>query len=380
MKNYSLPYIPKESYSEIKKILDSGKINYWNGNVTKKFESEFAKYIGKKYSVATNSGTTALELCFRSIGIEENDEVITTPRSYISSATSISMQKATPVFCDIKKDTQNIDSSKIPQLITKKTKAILCVHLNGMPCDMEQIIKIKKKYNLLLVEDCSQAHGAQIKEKKIGSFGDISIFSFCNDKIITTGGEGGILLTNNYSFFKKAWSYKDIGRNLTRAKNEKKKNNNKYNKIYDDIGSNLRMTEIQSAIGLSFLKKLDKDIIYRNKKAMLLNSIIYSEKIIIPIFRQEIVHAFYRYNIFFLEDTQKISKIIYNINKKYPNISNYGSCPLIYEENIYKKHKYRKGNLKIAKNLKNKVISINIANLNLYEIQKLGKIINYELK
>lgn len=380
MKNYSLPYIPKDSYNEIKKILNSGKINYWNGDVTQKFEREFAKYIGKKYSVATNSGTTALELCLRSIGISKNDEVITTPRSYISSATSISMQKAIPVFCDINSETQNIDSLKIPQLITKKTKAILCVHLNGMPCDMDNIIKIKKKYNILLIEDCSQAHGAQINKKKIGSFGDISIFSFCNDKIITTGGEGGIVLTNNYNYFKKAWSYKDIGRNLIKAKNTNKKKNSKYNKIYDYIGSNLRMTEIQSAIGLSFLKKLDIDIIYRNKKANLLNKIISSDKITIPVINKEITHAFYRYNINLLQDAHKISKLITKINKIFPNIANYGSCPLIYEEKIYKKHNYRIGDLKNAKKIKNKIVSINIANLNLNEIRILGKIIKNELK
>ena len=196
MKNYSLPYIPKESFSEIKKILNSGKINYWNGNVTKKFESAFANYIGKKFGIAVNSGTTALELSLRSIGISKNDEIITTPRSYISSATSISMLNAVPVFCDIDINTQNIDCNEIPNLITSKTKAILCVHLNGMPCDMTQLQNIKKKYNLHLIEDCSQAHGSMFKNKKIGSFGDISIFSFCNDKILTTGGEGGIILTD----------------------------------------------------------------------------------------------------------------------------------------------------------------------------------------
>lgn len=380
MKNYSLPYIPKESFNEIKKILISGKINYWNGEVTKTFESNFAKYIGKKYAIACNSGTTALELALRSMNISKNDEVITTPRSYISSATSISMLSAIPVFCDVEFESQNIDYLKIPELITSKTKAILCVHLNGMPCNMEQILKIKKKYNLLIIEDCSQAHGSAIKRKKIGSFGDVSIFSFCNDKIITTGGEGGIFLTNNYNYFNSAWSYKDIGRNLNKSTKQKKKANNKYNKIYDSIGSNLRMTEIQSAIGLSFLKNLDTDVIYRNKKAELLNEVIYSKKILLPITHKEITHAFYRYNILFTKDGNKITKIISKINKIFPYISNYGSCPLIYAEKVYKKYKYKKGIIKNAQNLKNRVLSINIANLNLFEIRKLGKIINNELR
>ena len=380
MKNYSLPYIPKETHSEIKKILNSGKINYWNGEITKTFESDFGKYIGKKYAVATNSGTTALELALRSLNINKNDEVITTPRSYISSATSISMQNAIPVFCDIEFESQNIDYLKIHKLITNKTKAILCVHLNGMPCNMEKIIEIKKKYNLLIIEDCSQAHGAEIKRKKIGSFGDVSIFSFCNDKIITTGGEGGIFLTNNYNYFKIAWSYKDIGRNLNKVSKQKKKKNNKYIKIYDDIGSNFRMTEIQSAIGLCFLKNLDADIIYRNKKAKLLNKLIFSKNILLPIIHQNIKHAFYRYNIIFIKDIKKISRIISIINQSFPYISNYGSCPLIYDEKVYKKYKYVKGNIKNAKNLKNRVLSINIANLKLYEIKTLGKIINNELK
>lgn len=374
MKNYSLPYIPKESFSEIKKILNSGKINYWNGNVTKKFESAFANYIGKKFGIAVNSGTTALELSLRSIGISKNDEIITTPRSYISSATSILMLNAVPVFCDIDINTQNINCNEIPNLITSKTKAILCVHLNGMPCDMTQLLNIKKKYNLHLIEDCSQAHGSMFKNKKIGSFGDISIFSFCNDKILTTGGEGGIILTDKKKYFKKIWSYKDIGRNYNKAVKIKKNSN--YQKIYDTLGSNLRLTEIQSAVGLTMLKNLDKDIKLRNKKAKILNKILINKKnIIVPNLNKNFIHAFYRYNIILLNDYKKIAKLISNINLVFPFISNYGSCPIIYEENVFKKNKYSKGKIINANKIKNKVISINFSNLNLNEVKQLGNII-----
>ena len=374
MKNYSLPYIPKESFSEIKKILNSGKINYWNGNVTKKFESAFANYIGKKFGIAVNSGTTALELSLRSLGISKNDEIITTPRSYISSATSISMLNAVPVFCDIDINTQNIDCNEIPNLITSKTKAILCVHLNGMPCDMKQLLNIKKKYNLHLIEDCSQAHGSMFENKKIGSFGEISIFSFCNDKILTTGGEGGIILTDKKKYFKKIWSYKDIGRNYNKALKIKK--NSTYQKIYDTLGSNLRLTEIQSAVGLTMLKNLDKDIKLRNKKAKILNKILINKKnIIVPNLNKNFIHAFYRYNIILLSDYKKITKLISNINLVFPFISNYGSCPIIYEENVFKKNKYSKGKIINANKIKNKVISINFSNLNLNEVKQLGNII-----
>ena len=206
---------PKHSKNEIdavKNVLKSNKTNYWSGLQCKKFEKIFSKYIGTKFGVAVANGSLALDGAVEALNLKKNDQIIVTPRSYMSSASCIVRNGCIPKFVDVNINTQNIDPLNILNSINKNTKAIICVHLAGLPCDMHKIKKIAKKYKLKIIEDCSQAHGAMINGKKVGSFGDISTWSFCYDKIISTGGEGGFIATNNKKLWKKIWSIKDIGK------------------------------------------------------------------------------------------------------------------------------------------------------------------------
>ena len=196
MQKKDWPNFDESLILKITKVIRSGKINYTTGTYGNKFENKFSKFIGNKYSLAICNGTAALEVAIRSLKLPKKSEIIVTGRSFFSSASCIVNTGHIPVFVDVNYLTQNISLKDLEKKIKKKTKAIICVHLAGLPCDMFDIKKIAKKNNLKIIEDCSQAHGASIENKQVGSFGDISTWSFCNDKIISTLGEGGMISTN----------------------------------------------------------------------------------------------------------------------------------------------------------------------------------------
>lgn len=235
------PIIGKEEEKEVLKVLRSGMIA--QGQWVENFESIFAEYIGTKYAIQTSSGTTALHLALLSLGIGQGDEVITTPLTFVATSNAILYTGAKPIFVDIDENTFNIDPSLIEEKITKRTKAILLVHLYGLPVDMFKIAKIAKKYNLYVIEDAAQAHGAKYKEKKVGSIGDLGCFSFYATKNMTTG-EGGIVTTNSQ---KLAFKIKAL-RNHGMIKMDYK---------YPFLGYNFCPTNIAGALGLVQLKKLD---------------------------------------------------------------------------------------------------------------------------
>ena len=218
------PKYDKQMLDGINKIIKRGEVNYLFGNWGKKFEKSFSKYHDIPYSIAVSNGTMGLEIAIAALELSKNDEVIVTPRSYYSSASCIIKNNLKPVFVDIDIKTQNILVNDLLKKITKKTKCIICVHLGGIPCEMNKIIKIANKFNIKVIEDCSQAHGAMIDNKFVGSFGDIGVWSFCNDKIISTLGEGGMISTKYKKLYKKIWSLKDIGKNMDKyyANNKKK--------------------------------------------------------------------------------------------------------------------------------------------------------------
>lgn len=336
---------PNYSENEIKKVIrviKSGKVNYVNGKLGKKFENLFSKWVKRKYSVALANGTVALELAIKSLKLPPKSEILVTARSFFSSASVIVRAGFVPKFLDVDLYTQNILIKDIKKKISKKTKAIICVHLAGNPCDMKNIINISKKYRLKIIEDCAQAHGARIDEKIVGSFGDVSAWSFCNDKIISTLGEGGMVSTNNKKIYNYINSYKDHGLSL-----KKKKNLNQkfiYNK--DFFGSNYRLTEVQSAIGIAQLLKINDTLKKRN----------YIAKKYIKIFEKfnnffyfykppsNIKNSWYRFYVFIKKDLKNFQsirdKIIYNLNKN-GILCYYGACPEIYLENAFKNSNYR---------------------------------------
>ena len=268
LKNNLLSSWPKYSQEEaeaISKVLLSNKVNYWTGDEIKCFENEFSNFVKTKYAIALANGTVAIDAALKSMGLGEGDEVIVTSRTFIASVSAIVNAGAIPIFADVDIDTQNITSQTIEDKITNNTKAIICVHLAGWPCDMDPILQLATKNNLWVIEDCAQAHGAVYKGKHVGSIGHIGCWSFCQDKIITTGGEGGMITTNDYTLWKKIWSLKDHGKNWDSI--HSKKISQGFRWVHDSFGTNWRMTELQATIGRIQLRKLPEWTTKRNQNA-----------------------------------------------------------------------------------------------------------------
>ena len=337
------PSFTLEEAKSIQKVLLSNKVNYWTGDECRKFEKEFAAWSKSKYAIAVANGTLALDSSFKALKIGDGDEVIVTARTYIASVTSIVNAGATPIFADIDLNSQNIKFQSIRSKITKKTKAIVCVHLAGWPCEMDEIMNLAKKFNLYVVEDCSQAHGAKYKGKPVGSIGDIGCWSFCQDKIITTGGEGGMITTNNKSLWSLMWSYKDHGKSYEAV--YEKKHPAGFRWVNESFGTNWRMTEIQGAIGRIQLKRISN---WRFNRITNANKIWSAAKkckgLRVPNIPDHIEHAAYKCYVFIrskrLKNLFNRDKIIKEINKLgIP--CNTGACSEVYLEKAFENTKFR---------------------------------------
>jgi len=345
------PKFNKLTRKRVDQVLKSGRVNYWTGTKSVEFEKKFSKYLGNKYSITLSNGSVALEVALKALNLKKNDEVIVSPRSFIISASSVSNLGLKPLFADVD-DNGNLSIEGIKKVYKKSVKAIVLVHLNGLPCDLNPILRFVKKHKLYLIEDCAQAHGAVYKDKKIGSFGHMSTWSFCQDTIISTGGEGGMISTNNKRLWLKCWSLKDHGKKYKSVFDKKYKIGFKW--LHDDFGSNHRMTEMQAVIGIEQLKTLDIQIKKRNYISNLyLNGLEdYFKKY--NIFREpnfqcqscpfsktnslcnKCIHAFYRLNLFINPKKINRNKLLKELNQN--NIScSVGSCPEIYREKIFKK-------------------------------------------
>ena len=356
--NKSLGKWPHFSQEEIKKvasILSSGKVNYWTGDNCKSFEKEFSEYTDTKYAITLANGTLALELALIALEIRKGDEVIVTPRSFIASASSIIAAGAKPVFADIDLNSGNIDPSSIEKKITNKTKAIICVHLAGWPCEMDHIMKIAKKNKIYVIEDCAQAHGAKYHGKSVGSIGHIGAWSFCQDKIMSTGGEGGMVTTNNRSLWKKMWEYKDHGKSEKKVSNPPSKPGFRW--LHDSFGSNYRMTEMQAAIGRIQLGKMDRWTKERNNNAEKLKKVCdkFPKLLRTPVCSTTSHNAYYKFYTYLNEKglkkgwgrTKLISEIV---ARGVPCFE--GSCSEMYLEKAFQSNSYQpKSRLKNAKEL-----------------------------
>jgi dTDP-4-amino-4,6-dideoxygalactose transaminase len=261
----SWPYFSEAEINAVVDVMKSGKVNYWTGELTKKFESEFATWVGTKYAIALANGTVALDLALKAIEIKPGDEVIVTPRTFIASVSCVVNAGAIPVFADVDLKTGNITADTIRKVISSKTKAIICVHLAGHPCDMDPILDIAKKHNLIIIEDCAQAHGARYKGRSVGSIGHIGAWSFCQDKIMSTGGEGGMVTTNDELFWKKMWEFKDHGKSYDMVYHHPSSKGFRW--LHESFGTNWRMMEFQAAIGLMQLEKMSEWTSQRNLNA-----------------------------------------------------------------------------------------------------------------
>lgn len=231
----------------VSKVLLSNKVNYWTGQECREFEKEFAAFSQTQYAVAVANGTVALDLALKALGIGTGDDVIVTSRTFLASASSIVTAGANPVFADVELDSQNISRRTIEAVLTPNTKAIICVHLAGWMCDMDPIMQLAEEKGIWVIEDCAQAHGALYKGQPAGSIGHIGAWSFCQDKIMTTGGEGGMVTTNDENLWRKMWAYKDHGKSYAAVYETEHPPG--YRWLHESFGTNWRMPEMQSAIG-----------------------------------------------------------------------------------------------------------------------------------
>ncbi|WP_201529907.1 DegT/DnrJ/EryC1/StrS family aminotransferase [Psychrobacter frigidicola] len=248
------PSFTQEEADAVSQVLLSNKVNYWTGQECRKFEQEFAEWADSKYAVALGNGTLALDVALQALNIGAGDEVIVTPRTFIASISCVVNAGATPVFADIDEATGNITAETISAVLTENTKAIICVHLAGWPCDMDPIMALADTHGLYVVEDCAQAHGAHYKGRSVGSIGHIGAWSFCQDKIMTTGGEGGMVTTNDEQLWRKMWAYKDHGKSYAAV--YEKEHPPGYRWLHESFGTNWRMLEMQAVIGRIQLKRM----------------------------------------------------------------------------------------------------------------------------
>jgi dTDP-4-amino-4,6-dideoxygalactose transaminase len=247
------------------RVLRSGKLNYWTGDEGRLFEREFAARTKTAYAVAVANGTVALELALWALGIGPGDEVVVPSRTFVATASAVVRCGATPVFADVDRDSQNITADTIAEQLTVRTKAVIVVHLAGWPCEMDSIVELARRHRLYVIEDCAQATGACYKGRPVGSLGDVGAFSFCQDKILTTAGEGGMLVTNRREVWQRAWSLKDHGKSYEAVYHQVRACGFRW--LHERIGTNWRLTEVQSAIGRVALRKLDLWVETRRRNA-----------------------------------------------------------------------------------------------------------------
>lgn len=248
------PVFAPDEVEAAARVLESGKVNYWTGDEGRAFEREYAEALGVNHAIALHNGTVALELALYALGVGAGDEVVTTPRTFIASASAAVMRGAVPVMADVDPDSGNITAETIEKVLTPRSRAIIAVHLAGWPCEMDPILALARERGIFVIEDCAQAHGATYKGRPVGTLGDVGCFSFCQDKIVTTGGEGGLLVTDDAALWKKAWAFKDHGKNYEAV--YEREHPPGFRWLHESFGTNWRMLEVQAAIGRAQLRKL----------------------------------------------------------------------------------------------------------------------------
>lgn len=331
------PNFTEEEIAKVSEVLRSNKVNYWTGEEGRSFEKEFAEYYGTRYAIALANGSVAIELALLSLGVGEGDEVIVTPRTFIASVSSVINVGAIPVFADVEPHSGNISAATMSAVITDKTKAVICVHIGGWPCDMDEIMELAEQHDFYVIEDCAQAHGSSYKNRKVGSIGHMAAFSFCQDKIMTTGGEGGMLLCNDQTLWNKAWSYKDHGKSWSAV--YEMNHADGYRWLHESFGTNWRMTEMQSAIGRIQLRKLSEWSEKRKQNAERYNASAFGcSAVIVPTVPEYIDYVPYKHYFYLnpegLQPDWSRDRIILELNNKdVPCLS--GTCSEVYLEKAF---------------------------------------------
>lgn len=289
------PNYTDEEIEAVAATLRSNRVNQWTGEHVRSFENEFALWCGTDHAVAVANGTLALDLALKALNIGAGDEVIVTPRTFMASVSSVVTAGATPVFADVDPDSGTISARTVAPCINSKTKAILPVHLAGWPVDIAAIRTLTGGTNIAIIEDCAQAHGARVRNEPVGGLGDIGAWSFCQDKIMTTGGEGGMVTCSNPNYWERMWSYKDHGKSWDAMFNRTHAPGFRW--VHENIGTNWRMLEMQAVIGRIQLKRMAVWTQRRTAIAHQIHAALqpFANTIRSPLPSSEYVHAFYRF-------------------------------------------------------------------------------------
>jgi dTDP-4-amino-4,6-dideoxygalactose transaminase len=300
----SWPSFTIEEVDAVSDVLLSNRVNYWTGSNCLAFEKEFAEWSGAKYSVSLSNGTVALDAALSALCIDPGDEVIVTPRTFIASVSCIINAGAIPVFADVDPDSGNLTAKTITNVLTPHTKAVICVHFAGWPCDMDSIMKLAEKKNIFVIEDCAQAHGALYNGCSVGSIGHIGAWSFCNDKIMSTGGEGGMITTNDKGLRNRIWSFKDHGKSFDAVKRSRQSHPYLFDWLHDSFGTNGRMTEMQAAIGRIQIKRMPEWHHLRSENADAIHNIFaqFPSLFRVPRAPDHIEHAWYKCYVYVRQD------------------------------------------------------------------------------
>lgn len=350
------PCFTEEEADVARDVILSNRVSYWTGDHGRLFEKEFAEWVGCSHAVALANGTVAIDVALKALNIGAGDEVVVTPRTFLASVSSIINSGATPVFADVDPNSQNITAETIRKVITTKTRGIICVHLAGWPCDMDPIMELAGQYNLKVIEDCAQAHGARYKGRSVGNIGHIGAWSFCQDKIMTTCGEGGMVTTNDPDLWSTMWSYKDHGKSWEAVYHKAHPPGYGFRWLHDSFGTNWRMIEIQAAIGRIQLKRMSEWQTARLSNARRIWATAAEFTALhVPSIPDYITHAAYKCYIFVkpehLTKGWSRDRIMDEINSLgVPCIA--GSCSEVYLEKAFDNKKFKpKIRLSVAKNL-----------------------------
>ncbi|OHU90671.1 MULTISPECIES: DegT/DnrJ/EryC1/StrS family aminotransferase [Pseudoalteromonas] len=342
------PFSPWPSFTQqeadaVSKVILSNKVNYWTGTEGREFEKEFASWTGAEYAVALGNGTLALDIALKALDIGAGDEVITTPRTFLASASSIVTSGATPVFADVDLNSQAITAESIKAVLTPKTKAVIVVHLAGMPAEMDEIMALSKEHDFYVIEDCAQAHGAKYKGRSVGTIGHIGAWSFCQDKIMTTGGEGGMVTTNSKALWNKMWSYKDHGKSFDAIYNREHPPGFRW--LHESFGTNWRMTEMQAAIGRIQLTRMQEWTHKRQSNARAIDEVAKQFDVVRTVQVPDYIeHAEYKHYLFVnpaeLKEGWTRDRIVDEINTLgVPCFQ--GSCSEVYLEKAFEHTQWR---------------------------------------
>lgn len=332
------PFFDTDEIAAAASVFSSGDVNYWTGSRCRGFETQFADFVGTRHAVSLANGTLALDLALKALGIGPGDEVIVTPRTFIASVSTVVNAGAVPVFADVDIDSGNITSETIAAVLTEKTRAVIPVHLAGWPCDMPTILDLAANHNICVIEDCAQAHGARVGGQSVGSFGDVGAWSFCQDKIISTGGEGGIVTTDDDDLWNRMWSFKDHGKSWEAVYERNHRPGFRW--LHDGFGTNWRMLEVQAAIGSLQLKKVEAWVERRRVIAARLREMLkpFAAAIRCPEPEGDLIHSHYRQYAYVrpqgLRDGWDRDRIVAEANARKLALF-HGSCSEVYMERAF---------------------------------------------